>query len=128
MFQAKDIMQTDLVTIKPDCSIYEAVKVMAKNRISAMPVVDDDMALIGIITEKDMMKLLYNFENSKCKVSEFMTKEIITFDQNTSLLDVCDCLINSNFRRVPIVSRGKLVGIISRRNVMEYICRNEIQI
>jgi len=128
MFQAKNIMQTDLITVKPDCTIYEAVKIMAKEKISALPVVDDDINLEGIITEKDMMKLLYNFENSNCKVSEFMTKDPITFDENTSLLVICDCLMNSSFRRVPIVKGKKLVGIISRRNVIEYICKNEIQI
>ena len=128
MFQAKNIMQTDLITVKKDCSIYDAVKIMVQDKISALPVVNDDMSLAGIITEKDVMKLLYNFENSKCKVCEFMTKDPITFSPNTSLLDICDCLITSSFRRVPIVSDRKLVGIISRRNVIEYICKNEIQI
>jgi CBS domain-containing protein len=128
MFQAKDIMQKELITVKKDCTIFDAVKIMVKDKISALPVVDDQMNLVGIITEKDMMKLLYNFENSKCKVCEFMTEAPITFEPTTSLLDICDCLINSSFRRVPIVSGKKLVGIISRRNVIEYICQNEIQI
>jgi len=128
MFQAKNIMQADLITVKKDCSIYDAVKIMVQDKISALPVVDDNMTLAGIITEKDVMELLYNFENSKCKVSDFMTKDPFTFDVNTSLLNICDCLINSKFRWVPIVSGKKLVGIISRRNVIEYICKNEIQI
>lgn len=131
MFETKAIMQTDVITVKSKTPIYEAVKVLVENNITGLPVVNDDMILVGIITEKDILKSLPDLEtlmlsydlqdSSTRKVEDFMTKNPISFDQEEDLIAICECLINNHFRRVPIVAEGKVVGIISRKNLIKYI-------
>jgi predicted transcriptional regulator len=80
-------------------------------------------ALIGVISEKDIMMLLYDVGSRTGKVEDFMTRNVVSFDQEDSLADVCDCLLKNHFRRVPIVTgpKKKLVGIISRKNIVQSI-------
>jgi CBS domain-containing protein len=121
---AKDIMMTDVITVKTDTPILEAMELVAKHNISGLPVVDDNMTLIGMVSEKDMVNSLYSLEDqAKKTVDDFMTQPALFFDERESLLDVCDFLKKNVFRRVPITSEGKLVGIISVRDIIEYILR-----
>jgi CBS domain-containing protein len=130
MFETKAIMQTDLITVTSQTLISEAIQLLVDNDISGLPVVDDNMTLVGMITEKDILKSIPDLEtlmlsddeqDSPDKVEDFMTKDVVSFDQNEDLIAICECLTKSSFRRVPIVSEGKLVGIISRKDLIEYI-------
>ncbi len=122
MLKARDIMTKHVFSVKPDSPIFEALKLIASYGISGLPVVDDDMTLIGIVSEKDVLSLFYDQEtNDEITVSDFMTQPPLYFDEDESLLDICDFLKKNVFRRVPITSKGKLVGIISIRDVIEYI-------
>lgn len=124
MLKAKDIMKESVISVKKNTPIYEAVELMAKNKITGIPVVEDDMTLVGILTEKDVLRLFYASKDAENKtVNDFMTQPAIHFDENESLPDVCDCLINNLFRRVPVTSKGKVVGIVSRPDIIEYILR-----
>ena len=115
-------MTTNTLTVAKDTPIYEAVEVMAKNNITGVPVVEDGMKLVGILTEKDVLNLFYAHEHEKNKtVGDFMSQTVVRFDRNTDLRDICDCLKNSNFRRVPVTSRGEVVGIVSRADIIQYI-------
>lgn len=120
-------MNTSVITIGPDEDILEAMRMMALNNITGLPVVNDDGALVGIITEKDILVLLCNnldeagADREVGKVGDFMTRNIICFHPEDSLNDVAECLSTNNFRRVPILDKGKLVGILSRRDVIRYI-------
>ena len=119
---AKDIMTKDVVTVKTDTPIHEAMELVAKHDISGLPVVGDDMTLVGILSEKDMINLVRAPEEYEGKtVNDFMTQPALFFEEGEGLLDVCDFLKKNVFRRVPITSRGKLVGVISIRDVIEYI-------
>ncbi len=120
--KAKDIMTRDVITVKTDTPIYEAMEFVAKYNISGIPVVDDDMSLLGVLSEKDMINLLHTPEDYEVKTAnDFMTQPALYFEENESLLDVCDFLKKNVFRRVPITSKGKLVGIISIKDVIKYI-------
>ena len=123
MFEAKIIMETHLITVKRQTPVYEAIRTMVENNVTGLPVVDDDMILRGIITEKDVLSLLYNIEDTADKVEDFMTKGIVSFDQEDSLIDIAESFIKNHFRRVPIVAQGKLVGIVSRKDIIRYILR-----
>jgi CBS domain-containing protein len=79
------------------------------------------MTLASVIPEKDVLKLLYDVKDKPGKVEDFMTEEVFSFDQEDSLIDIAECFIKNNFRRVPITSEGKLVGIISRKDIIKYI-------
>jgi len=122
MFRAKDIMTKDLITVRESTPVYEAVELAVKHGISGMPVVEDDMSLVGILSEKDLIKIIHEMEDAENRtVSDFMTQPPIGFELDESLLDVCDFLMKNIFRRVPITSEGKLVGVISIRDTLQYI-------
>lgn len=124
MFKAKDIMTNNVATTARDTNIYQAVKTMVDKNITGLPVLNDDGSLAGVITEKDALSLLYDIENdNQGNVEDYMSKGIVSFNENDSLIDITDCLIKNNFRRVPIMSKGKLAGIISRKDIIAYILK-----
>jgi len=120
-------MNTGVITISPNEDVYEAMRMMALNNITGLPVIEDDGTLLGIITEKDILVLLYNgLEDANIDrvvgtVGQFMTRHVICFGPEDSLADIAECLSTNDFRRVPILEHGKLVGIISRKDVIRYI-------
>jgi CBS domain-containing protein len=123
MFKAKTIMKTNLISVTKDTEIYEAIRTMVENNITGLPVVNDDQTIAGIVTEKDVLSLLYNTGDRAGKVEDFMTREVASFDQNDNLIDITESFINNHFRRVPITDNGKLVGIISRKDIITYILK-----
>jgi len=124
--KAKDIMTRNVITVTKDTPIIQAIELIANNDITGIPVVDDDMSLVGILSEKDVLSLFYTPDDESKMVNDFMTQPPIFFDEDESLLDVCDCLINHSFRRIPVTSRGKLVGIITRSDIVrEYLRQRE---
>jgi CBS domain-containing protein len=124
MLKAKDIMTKQVISVRKDTPVPEAMGLLAKNNITGVPVVEDDMTLVGVLTEKDVLKLFWAHEDQKNKtVSSFMAQPAVHFDENEALPDVCDCLMNYFLRRVPVTSNGKVVGIISRTDIIKYILR-----
>ncbi|MBW8040123.1 MAG: CBS domain-containing protein [Planctomycetes bacterium] len=124
MFKAKDVMTKVVITVWPQMPIYDAIRTLANRNITGLPVVDADLTLIGILSEKDVLKTLYASEGSpEQTVKDFMSTEVISFDANDSLIDLCDCLTKKNIIRVPITEGGKLLGIVSRSDVIRAILR-----
>jgi CBS domain-containing protein len=122
MLRAKDIMTRSLITVTRDTPIYDAVELMVTHGISGLPIVEADMTLVGILSEKDVIKLIFAKGDGESKtVDDFMTEPAVHFDEEECLLDVCDFLRKNIFRRVPITSKEKLVGVISIRDALKYI-------
>ncbi|MCP4258712.1 MAG: CBS domain-containing protein [Planctomycetes bacterium] len=122
MLKAKDIMKTNVVSVKKDSPIFEAVKLLVEHNISGLPVVEDDMTLAGILSEKDVVDLFYESEKAEDKtVNDYMTEPAVHFEENSALANICDFLLKNIFRRVPVTSDGKLVGIISVKDVLSYV-------
>ncbi|MCU0915564.1 MAG: CBS domain-containing protein [Planctomycetes bacterium] len=127
MTKAKELMNTAVITIDKNEDVCEAMRRMALNNITGLPVVDDEGILEGIITEKDVLVLLCNsledtdIERTVGKVGDFMTREVICFEPEDDLRDIAECLSLNDFRRVPILEEGRLVGIISRRDVIRHL-------
>ncbi len=122
MLRAKDIMSTNVISVKKDDSIFEAVKLLVEKNISGLPVVDDDMNLTGLLSEKDVVDLFYESEEAKGKtVGDYMTCPAVCFDGDNALLNVCNFLVKNIFRRVPVTSDGKLVGIISIQDILNSV-------
>ena len=114
-------MTTDVVTVKKQIHVMEAVEILLAHNVTGFPVVNDDGTIAGIISEKDMLGLISDSENASATVEDFLTKDIVSFDVKDDLIEICECLINNHFRRVPIVKDGKLVGVVSRKNLIKYI-------
>ncbi len=124
MLRAKDMMNKDVITVRKHTPIYQTLELMVKYRITGIPVVDDDMTLVGMISEKDVLHFFHKQDDLEDQtVNDFMTQPAIFFDENESMLDVCNLLAKQIFRRIPITSEGKLVGIISRRDIIEHIIK-----
>ena len=123
MPEAGTVMKTDLITVTRDTPIHEAIRTLVDNNITGLPVVNDDMTLAGIITEKDVLNLLYDYRDKPGKVEEYMTEEVIRFEHRDSLIDITRSFMDNHFRRVPIVTNGKLVGIVSRKDIIAYMLK-----
>lgn len=130
MLTAKSIMRSDVVSVKCDTSVYEAAKILIEKKFTGIPVVNDDMTLVGIVSEKDILRFVSNLhlldlicdlQHSSVTAKDVMTSEVVSFDENDQLSAIYSSLIDNNFRRVPILSGGKLVGIISRKDIIGYI-------
>jgi len=128
MLRAKDIMEKDVISVRKETPIFEAAELMVKNNISGLPVVEDDMTIAGILSEKDAILLFYEGRKAEHKtVSDFMTSPAVTFEEYESVLSVCDFLVKNIFRRVPITSKGRLVGITSIQDVLESVLQHRHQ-
>jgi CBS domain-containing protein len=129
MLKIKDVMTKDVISVKKETPIYEAMEIMRKKDITGMPVIEDDMTLVGVITEKDVLRLFYADGDEKNQtVGFFMTRPAVSYRENENLRSVCDFMMINYFRRVPVVSKqGKLVGIISRPDIIDYILEQRQQ-
>ncbi len=122
MLETKDVMTKEVICIGKDMPIVEAIRLMASKNVTGIPVVDDDMTLIGILSEQDVLRLFHTFDDEKNRtVNEFMTQPAIHFEEDERLLDVCYCLRDNSIRRVPVTSDGKVVGVISRSDIIKCI-------
>ena len=121
MFETKAIMSTDVVSVKKDAPVSRVIEIMVENDVTGVPVINGDGTLAGIITEEDVLGLLRNGVDDSARAEDYMTGNVVSFDEDEDLIAICECLVNNHFRRVPIVSQGKLVGIISRRDIIRYI-------
>lgn len=122
----KDYMTKNLITFSPDQTIDEVVKIIIDNSISIGSVVDDQHNLIGIISENEclteLLKGHYNNELTMSKkLEDFMRKEIVTVETDDTILDVANKFLNLRLPRFPVLQKGKLVGQISKRDIMHAI-------
>jgi CBS domain-containing protein len=120
MVAAKEIMNMNVITMARDEDIFEAVRTMTLNHITGLPVLDEDGTLVGIITEKDVLTLLSGPKASG-RVEDFMTRSVVCFTPQDRIDDIAECFRENHFRRVPVVEEGRLVGIVSRRDILRYI-------
>ncbi len=121
MYEIRTIMSTDVVSVRRDAPLQDVIELLVNHDITGLPVVDDDGTLMGVITEKDIMGLLAEGHAISGRAEDYMTRNVVCFDQDDDLIAVCECLVANHFRRVPILHWGKLVGIISRRDLIKYI-------
>ena len=119
--RVRDYMATDLVTLRPETEILRAVHALVENDIAAAPVVDDAGALVGILTERDCMRVVLNagyYSEYGGRVDEFMSKNVETIAADDSIVDAAKLFFGQRFHRYPVLENGRLVGQISRRDVM----------
>jgi CBS domain-containing protein len=122
MLEAKDIMTRQVICTRKDTPVFEAIKLMVQNDITGIPVVQDDMTLVGMLTEQDVLRLFHTYDDEKDRtVNDFMTQPVVHFEEDELLLDVCYCLRDNSMRRVPVTSNGKVTGVISRSDILKCI-------
>jgi CBS domain-containing protein len=142
--RAKQIMTRNVISVAPDTTVVEAANIMLQKHISGLPVVDNAGSVIGIVSEGDFLRRIeigtprkrgrlpsffigyasaaedYVHEHGR-KVSEIMTPSPVTIGEDTSLSDVVSLMERNNIKRIPVVRDGKLVGIVSRSNLLRAV-------
>lgn len=120
----KDYMTKAVITVKEDEDVYAAIQTLLNNKISGAPVLDSESNLVGILSEKDCLRIFSNgmFHNFPgASVKDYMSKEVLTITPDADIFTATDILLNNVFRRMPVVEEDKLLGIISRRDVLKAI-------
>jgi CBS-domain-containing membrane protein len=121
--KAADIMTTNVITVKRDMVLTEVIALLLRWHISAMPVVDDEGKMVGIISEIDLVNLTFDGNAADTTVGEVMVTNIISFSPSTELADLIQTFSQKHLRRVPIIDKGKVVGIVSRRDILREMLR-----
>lgn len=120
----RDFMTKDVVAFTSDMDIYAAIDELIKSEISGAPVVDDGGKLLGIISQKDCLRILANgvFHDAPAgPVSEYMTEAVMSIGPDTDIFTVADLFLNNVYRRIPVVENEIVVGQISRRDILRAI-------
>jgi CBS domain-containing protein len=117
------VQQQNLVTVRPNQSINEVINIMIEKRISGAPVLDENRKLVGIISERDCLRIIvdqayHNLPMNAPIVSDYMTREVKTLSPDSTVVDAATEFLNSAIRRMPVVENGVLIGQISRIDIL----------
>jgi CBS domain-containing protein len=120
MFQVKDAMNRFVVSLRPDATIEEAIHSLLDHDISGAPVIDEAGRLRGIISQFQLMEVLYDPTLKHALIQECMTRDVLTIDENSLLGAAANMFVVHRIRRIPVVRGTLVVGIISRRDLLRY--------
>jgi CBS domain-containing protein len=140
--KAKDIMTTDIILLKEDYSLHKASRALSDYHTSGAPIVNDIGKIVGILSESDIVSYISTFQDDDLEfdktsalpelaqmyiqasakpVADIMTTEVVTAKPETSIEDLARLMTENNINRVPIIEKGKLVGIVSRIDILKNI-------
>ena len=122
--KVKNYMTTKVISVKPEMDVCRAIELLLDHRISGAPVVNDENELVGILSEKDCIQIMANesFHDVPCgSVSDYMTEPCKTLHPNDDIYTAVDMFLHSTYRRSPVLEDHKLVGVISRRDILKAI-------
>jgi CBS domain-containing protein len=149
MLTAADVMTTAVVTVRPETSIREIAKLLCDHHISGVPVVKDEERLLGIVSEGDLIGhaqlagelrrswwqtflndptvLAQHYAKSHGRAaSDIMTKDVVTVLETTSVVDMARTLERHRIKRVPVLRGGRLVGIVTRSNLLQVLAAADV--
>jgi CBS domain-containing protein len=121
---AKEAMSRHLITLHPEMDVLEALSILVRERISGAPVLDQVGNLVGMLTERDCMHIALDagyFSEGGGRVANFMSPDVVTVEAHTPITEIAERFATSHFRRLPVTEQGKLIGIISRRDVLKQL-------
>ena len=116
-------MTTNVVTATKDMVLTDVIALLLRWHISALPVVDDDKNIIGIVSEIDLVNMTLDGNARDTTVEEVMAKNIISFGPEAQLAEMVQSFSKNHLRRVPIVDGTKVIGIVSRRDILREMLR-----
>jgi CBS domain-containing protein len=122
--RVRDFMTPQLVTLTADMELLDAIALLVEKQISGAPVLDGQGNLVGVVTERDCLArtVVASYHGEAAgRVGEVMSREVTTVEADTSLMDVAASFVDARFRRYPVMDDNRLVGIISRRDVLRAV-------
>ncbi|MDH5460672.1 MAG: CBS domain-containing protein [Candidatus Bathyarchaeota archaeon] len=121
----RNISTRNVVSISTSSRINEAMELMKKHEVGGLPVVDEEKRVWAIVTERDIV-FLFNGNIRGAKVADLMSKEVVTAKPETSISETERTMINNGFRRLPLVSNQKLVGIVTVMDILRFFASGEV--
>lgn len=139
--RAADVMTSNVITVQPDTEVREIARVLLKHRISAVPVVDAGQRVLGIVSEGDLMRRAENDTDKRHswwleavlslqdraeeyikihgrRAADVMTRDVVAVAEDTPLREIARLLEKHHIKRVPVMREGRLIGIVSRANLL----------
>jgi CBS domain-containing protein len=139
--RARDLMTAPVITVRSDSPAKDAMKLLIDNGFTALPVVDDN-ALVGIVTEADLIhdriprdtrfrqgdRDTNQHHGARVSVGSVMTSPAIAMAAGADLTDLCQALLDAHIRAMPIVEGAKVVGIVTRGDIVRVLARDDLVI
>jgi len=122
--KVRDYMNREVVTLNPDTHLFSAIDVLLTHRVSGAPVVDAGGHLVGVLSESDCLKGILNeayFEETCGSVKSIMSQVVETIDADADILEAAAHFVERGRRRLPVTEQGRLVGQISRRDLLRVL-------
>jgi CBS domain-containing protein len=113
--KAREIMTTNVVSVRDDNTVEDAARMLARHRIGGLPVVNTQGALVGLLTEYDLIS------KQGHRVADIMSRSVISVSPDTDTDAIAHLLASHHFRRVPVVENGAVVGIVSQSDLVRQI-------
>jgi CBS domain-containing protein len=139
--RARDIMTSPVITVRTGTTVHDAAALLAERGFTALPVVDDDDQLIGIVTEADLIRdrfprdprsLIHNgphtAKTGRELVGDVMTSPVTAMGQGTDIADLTTALLDARQRSMPIVDGSRVIGIVTRRDLVRVVGRDDATI
>ncbi len=114
-------MTRTLIQFSPEENIHAAAKTLLDKRISGAPVIDGSGELVGVLSKKDCLQVVYNASYHKDwggRVEEYMSHDVRTIDSGADIITVADLFVGSCYRRFPVIENGRMIGQISRQDIL----------
>ncbi len=118
---AEQVMRRNVVSLLPTATVEQAIRLLCELGFSGAPVVDQTGTLVGIISEFALLEVVYDPSIRTAPLSRFMTRDVFTVDEDTPLSNIATLFVRHRIRRVPVVRDGRLVGVVSRPDLLSYV-------
>ncbi len=123
----KDVMRTDVKYITKDATLHDAIKVMSSSWVSSLIVVNSSKEPLGIVTEKDAVRALaWSVNGLDLKVTNAMSTPIVTVEDTACLDTALTVMVERGINHLPVTNRGKIVGILTSRDIVRFIVKNRL--
>ncbi len=145
-----DVMERNFITAAPDTSVFDLVNMMVKHNATAIPIVNNDGILVGIVTEADLMykktkinmphyvrlmgdKVYYNNgmnaykgyqKQMACKADELMTRDVVVASPNASVEQIAGIMVAEHLKLIPVLDGSKMIGIVTRRHILNELYKD----
>ena len=121
------LLTREIISINENSTIYDAIKLLSKNKIGALPVINNQMKLCGIISERDIINVISENKSinfSLSLIDSIMTAKVITCDKNTKSNVLMEIMTTNKIRHIPILENNLLIGIVSIGDVVQRLLQN----